>query len=477
MNTPRRRASDQRGALPDAGVGRTPHETLDLDDIRACMEGTIPGVMATCDGDGMPNVTYVSQVEYVDARQLALSFQFFNKTRRNVLANPHTELLVVHPRHGAMYRIAARYLRTESEGAVFERMRAKLAGIASHSGMAGVFHLRGADLYAVERVEQVLAPQHAGTLDVPNRLSMLRRAALRVAAAADFDALVELLLDAVVQEFGIAHALLLMLDAGGQRLYTVASRGYAHSGAGAEILLGDGVIGVAARLATPIRINHATTEYSYVRTMREGVAGHLLGREIPLPGLAAPGSQLALPLACGGELLGVLYVESPQDLRFDWDDEDALLTLATQAALQLNALGAADAESPEGEAAALPATSPTTSLAAPPPTAQPLRVRHYAVDDSVFLDDDYLIKGVAGAVLWQLLGEHAATGRCDFSNRELRLAPQLRLPEVGDNLEARLVLLTRRLVDRDAALRIEKTGRGRFRLCLARPLQLSHVPR
>ena len=99
MAAPRRRASDQRGALPDAGVSRTPHDTLDLDDIRACMEGTIPGVMATCDGDGMPNVTYVSQVEYVDARQLALSFQFFNKTRRNVLANPHTELLVVHPRH------------------------------------------------------------------------------------------------------------------------------------------------------------------------------------------------------------------------------------------------------------------------------------------------------------------------------------------------------------------------------------------
>ena len=469
MNTPRRRAGDHRGTPPDGGPASAPHEALDLDDIRACMEGTIPGVMATCDGAGMPNVTYISQVEYVDARHLALSFQFFNKTRRNVLANPVAELLVIHPRHGAMYRIAARYLRTESEGAVFERMRAKLAGIASHSGMDGVFHLRGADLYAIDRVEQVLAPQAASVGDVPNRLSALRRAALRVAAAGEFDALVEQLLDAVVQEFGIAHAMLLMLDAGGERLYTVASRGYAHSGAGAEIALGDGVIGVAARLATPIRINHATTEYSYVRTMREGVAGHLLGREIPLPGLAAPGSQLALPLGCGGRLLGVLHVESPQDLRFDWDDEDALLTLATQAALQLKALaGAGDAA--ETEPVAAPALEP-------PPTALPLRVRHYAVDDSVFLDDDYLIKGVAGAVLWKLLSDHAASGRSEFSNRELRLAPQLRLPEVGDNLEARLVLLTRRLVDRDAAVRIHKTGRGRFRLCVARPLQLSQVPR
>ena len=122
---------------------------LDLDAIRACLEGAIPAVMATCDSDGTPNVTYLSQAEYVDAQHLALSFQFFNKTRHNVLANPVVELLVIHPAHGAMYRINARYLRTETDGALFERMKAKLAGIASHTGMSGVFRLRGADLYAV----------------------------------------------------------------------------------------------------------------------------------------------------------------------------------------------------------------------------------------------------------------------------------------------------------------------------------------
>jgi adenylate cyclase len=443
-------------------------EALDLDAIRPCLEGTIPGVMATCGPDGMPNVTYVSQVEYVDARHLALSFQFFNKTRRNVLANPVAELLVIHPQHGAMYRIGARYLRTETEGTVFERMRAKLAGIASHTGMSGVFRLRGADLYAVDQVEQVATPQAESLREGPNRLSALRRGSQRVAEATELDSLVERLLDAVVQEFGIAHVMLLMLDADGQRLYTVASRGYERSGAGAEIALGDGVIGVAARMATPIRINHATLEYSYARTMREGVADHLLGHEIPLPGLAEPGSQLALPIATCGRLLGVLYVESPLDLRFDWDDEDALLTLATQAAAQLHGLAPAT-DAPDAEPVAPPS-------AARDEAAAPLRVRHYAADDSVFLDDDYLIKGVAGAVLWKLLGDHAAHGRTEFSNRELRLAPEIRLPEVGDNLEARLVLLTRRLVDRDADVRLEKIGRGRFRLCVKRPLELSHVP-
>jgi hypothetical protein len=296
-----------------------------------------------------------------------------------------------------------------------------------------------------------------------------------VIGATDLDSLVERVLDAVTQEFGIRHAMLLMLDAGGSRLYTVAGRGYGRSGAGAEIALGDGVIGVAARMATPIRINHATLEYRYARTIREGVADHLIGREIPMPGLAEPGSQLAVPIACGRRVLGVLYVESPQELRFDWDDEDALVALATQVAAQIGALACA-AQGEESDEAALAADA----AAQPPPgkvPAPPLRVRHYAADDSVFLDDDYLIKGVAGAVLWKLLRDHVDSGRTEFSNRELRLAPDIRLPEVGDNLEARLVLLTRRLVDRQADVRLEKTARGRFRLCLTRPLDLSHVPR
>ncbi len=453
-------------------------DALDLDAIRPCLEGAIPGVMSTCDCDGMPNVTYISQVEYVDAHHLALSFQFFNKTRRNVLANPVAELLVIHPAHGAMYRIAARYLRTEAEGALFERMRAKLAGIASHTGMSGVFKLRGADLYAVDRVEQVVAPGRTDARGGVNRLSALRRASQRVAACNDLESLFECTLDGMVDEFGVGHAMLLLLDAAAQRLYTVASRGYGRSGAGSEIPLGEGVVGVAARMATPIRINHATLEYAYSRTMRDGVAGHMLEREIALPGLAEPGSQLAVPLLCAGQLLGALFVESPHDMRFTWDDEDALVALAAQVAAQLSALArgaqaGADAASDEA-AGAVSATE--RSVAAPTP-ALPLRVRHYDHDDSVFLDDDYLIKGVAGAVLWKLLRDHAQHGRTEFSNRELRLAPDIRLPEVGDNLEARLVLLTRRLIDRQACVRLERTGRGRFRLCVARPLELHNVPR
>ncbi|MFN0300573.1 MAG: GAF domain-containing protein, partial [Burkholderiales bacterium] len=69
--------------------------------------------------------------------------------------------------------------------------------------------------------------------------------------------------------FDIRHSMIVMLDAPGRRLYTVASRGYAQSGVGSEIPLGVGVIGVAAAHRTPILIPHATTEYSYGRAIRD----------------------------------------------------------------------------------------------------------------------------------------------------------------------------------------------------------------
>ena len=36
---------------------------------------------------------------------MALSFQFFNKTRKNILANPHATVLVLDPAVAAMYRL------------------------------------------------------------------------------------------------------------------------------------------------------------------------------------------------------------------------------------------------------------------------------------------------------------------------------------------------------------------------------------
>jgi adenylate cyclase len=109
--------------------------------------------------------------------------------------------------------------------------------------------------------------------------------------------------------------------------------------------------------------------------------------------------------------------------------------------------------------------------------AKIILIRHFGENDSIFVGDAYLIKGMAGAILWTPLEDHVNEGRTEFSNRELRLDSRLHLPDINDNLEARLILLERRLIDRDAPIRLSKTGRGRFSLVVRAPLELEDVPR
>ena len=444
---------------------------ITLDQLRPCLEGVIPAVLATCAPDGMPNASLVSQMQYVDPQHVALSFQFFNKTRENILANPQATALVIDPVTADSYRLTLLYLRTETEGTLFQPMKAKLAGIASHTGMAGVFKLLGADVYRVQAIERVPGKSLPRPPAPRNLLNALRSASERLAACADLGALFDATLTALAQDFGISHALLLMADTAAQRLYTVASRGYSSTGVGSEIGFGEGVIGVAAQVRVPIRINHMTMEYGYGRAARDAAAsaqGLAPAAEIPFPGLPEPHSQLAVPITAAGRLLGVLCAESPHDMHFGYDDEDALVALAALLGSSTLALQqATDREADDGATA--------SSSEPPQPQGPPLEVRHYRANRSIFIGGEYLIKGVAGAILWKLLRTQADSGRCDFSNRELRLAGDLGLPELSDNLEARLVLLQRRLAERCPAIAIEKTGRGLFRLRLARPLSLLDV--
>jgi adenylate cyclase len=434
-----------------------------LADIPSCFEGIIPAAIATVADDGTPNCTYISIVHRIDDAHVALSRQFFRKTDENTIVNPYAQVLVIEPPTGRLYELDLVYERTETEGPLFERMRTKLDAVAAHEGLTNIFKLKGTDICRVEACTLLPGYLTGTPINRDVKIERVEEFSRRLAEAGDMDEVLSTALTASTELLGYPHVFVMLVDESGERLYTVASTGFSSSGAGSEVRLGEGLIGVAAERRQSVRVTHMGRELSYSQATRKSAekSDGRLEQVIPLPRLQSMQSQLMTPMLAYRRLVGVLCLQSEQPGAFQAADECVVGILASQVAMALATLRTGDSES----SARRPADTAT----------RPVEVKHYQEDDSVFLDNEYLIKGVAGGILWRLLRNYDEHGRLEFSNREIRLDQTLELPDIKDNLEARLILLRRRLEERCPYLRIEKSSRGRFRLRVDRPLKLVQI--
>ncbi len=455
--------------------------TLRLQDLDDCFHGVIPGTIATCDRAGIPNISYVSYVEYLDETHVALSCQFFNKTRQNLDVNPRATLQVYDPLTFQAYELRLRFDHDELSGPLFDAMAVRIQAIASHTGMSGVFKLRSADVFEVlsfEPIERFLEPTAADVpyhgparADAPlTELRGLQVVSERINRAGDLDALLREALAALADVFGFRYGMILSAHDAGP-LVMLASNGYGDACIGAEVHVGQGLIGTVAAQRRLLRLGSVEADLRYGRAIRarveqESGAGGLTP-EIPLPGLTDARSQMAIPLVARDRLLGVLALECPDTMTFAAWHEQFLQIVANQIAFAIDRMLERDAEPDAAD------ETPVAAAPAPPAAAGPLRkFTLFRNDDCVFVDGEYLIRNVPAKILWKLLREFQDQGRVDFSNRELRLDPSLGLPPIKDNLESRLILLRKRLEQKCPELRLVPTRRGRFALEVGCQVQL-----
>ena len=103
----------------------------------------------------MPNINYISQVYYVDDSRVAISHQFFSKSIRNLQENPQVCVCIVNPNDARMWRLHLIHSHSETDGDLYEEMRAQLEGIATMMGMEHVFHLKAAEVFTVQHTEKL----------------------------------------------------------------------------------------------------------------------------------------------------------------------------------------------------------------------------------------------------------------------------------------------------------------------------------
>src|SRR5262245_61086123 len=123
-------------------------------EMHPAMQGIVPSALVTSSKNGIPNVAIISQAYYVDDTHVALSFQFFNKTIKNVRENPKACLQIIHPGSFDSWDLEIEFDRSETEGDLFDQMDMQLEAIASMTGLSGIFKLRAADVYKIKSVRK-----------------------------------------------------------------------------------------------------------------------------------------------------------------------------------------------------------------------------------------------------------------------------------------------------------------------------------
>jgi hypothetical protein len=471
-----------------------------LESLASCFQGLIPATLFTCSRDGVPNAAFISHVEFVDGGRVALSFQFFNKSKANISENPHALVRLIDPDTSQGWRLRLRYVRSETSGPVFDRMALRIEAIASYTGLKGIFKLRAADIYQVDAVEMIEdeGPRAASQWSERTRppasvftLHAMQELSERIHRADSLEGLLDSMLEGLEASCGFTHSMILMPAAEDGVLVTIASRGYPENGAGAEVRIGEGIVGVVAEARKPIRIAGLIRQMLYAYAVHQQASAQGLcphQHRIALPGLAAPDSQLGVPLINRGELIGVLCVESTQPYRFHEEDKTAIELLGGYIAIAIHSMLQRERAEPAGDGPPLAAASPPASAVAPVAAAAPgptaarrlkgatREVAYYAADECILVDGEYLIRSLPAKIFWKLLNARQAEGRVEFTNRELRLDKTLNLPEWKDNLESRLLLLRRRLEQKCPDLRIVPKARGRFALQLGSDVILVQKP-
>ena len=279
------------------------------------------------------------------ATHVALSFQFFNKSKRNIAENPQALVRLIDPDTSQGWRLKLRFVRSETEGPVFDRMALRIEAIASYSGLKGIFKLLAADIYEVLSVEavadeaalEVTTQRRSACVDPVFTMQALQDLSTRIHRADSLERLLDSILEGLETSFGFEHSMILVSTIEEGTYVTIASRGYPEMGVGAEARLGEGIIGMVAEARKPIRISGLIRQMLYALAVQKRAheQGIVASQRIPLPGLAQPDSQLGMPLLVRGELVGVLCIESTHPYRFHEEDKTTIELLGSYLAIAI----------------------------------------------------------------------------------------------------------------------------------------------
>ena len=149
----------------------------------------------------------------------------------------------------------------------------------------------------------------------PEAIHVLQRIAAEINATLDLEEIYDIALRTLDEFFEFHHAVVLLVEPGGEMLRVVASRGYENQAIGGRVRIGIGTVGIVAQKRRMLQLSNLGQQRAYASAQRRQMMklgrGGEIGDTVPIPGLPNAESQIAIPLVVRDELVGVFSIESP----------------------------------------------------------------------------------------------------------------------------------------------------------------------
>jgi DNA-binding CsgD family transcriptional regulator/predicted pyridoxine 5'-phosphate oxidase superfamily flavin-nucleotide-binding protein len=269
-------------------------------DMMPVFDGAIPAVIVTSSADGIPNLTNVSKIWYVDAEHVAVANQLFHKTHRNLTENPYALLKAANPLDLQHWELSVKFVRAEQNGPLVETMRQEIETVAWLAGIASTPAIRSAIVFQVTSVRRcVEESQH-----------------LTPAPETYGD-----LLKVLAQTLDLSRSSYWAAQETGGSLQLLASIGVPGAGTNQQAFVSmQRLAALAQTEKRVIRLRNIRSQMRYVHSIRSEE-----GKE---PLSLMPSGFLAIPVIAFDTLIGIVCSEETEEQAAPFDRlDDRFLTL------------------------------------------------------------------------------------------------------------------------------------------------------
>ncbi|OXM82657.1 helix-turn-helix domain-containing protein [Paenibacillus rigui] len=270
-----------------------------------------PSCIITSSKDGVPNIANLTRIWYVDGEHVAIANQFLNKTYSNLMEQPLAFMKIANPSDLFHWEIGVRYIRAETDGALFESLLQDIQMISWMAEAAVPAELRSVMIFKVlslrKGVEESLhltpSPETYGEL-----------------------------LNALADSLGCSRLSYWVPVEGTADVKLLASRGV--TGAGVQADAFDSMKRLALLVVGKrqvIRLGNIQSQVRYIHSIRSKPLGQDQP-EVPNTLPAGPSSYLAVPILSFDTLIGMICCEASggQAEAFDRLEDGFLLMLSSK---------------------------------------------------------------------------------------------------------------------------------------------------